>query len=91
MKFKVISSIAIAAVSVAAFAFVSTAYGFAESFASACVIMMLPLAFEPLGRANRLFAETGKASTVEPALVRPTFRELAGTGARGLVAHRQAA
>jgi hypothetical protein len=91
MKFKIISSIAIAAVSIAAFALMSTAYGFAESFATASVVLMLPLAFEPLGRSDRPVVDTVGIPRAENARRRPEFRELAGRGSRILAIHRHAA
>ena len=91
MKFKIISSLALAAVSLAAFAFLSTAYGFAESFVTTCVVMMLPLAFEPLGRVNPLFVKTGGIPQIETAQPGPAIRKSYGHGPRIPAIRRQAA
>ena len=54
MTSKTVFTIAIAAVTIAVPVVTSAAYGFAESFAAACIVMMLPLAIEPLEKARRL-------------------------------------
>lgn len=91
MKFKIISSLAIATVSIAAFALISTAYGFAESFATASVVMMLPFAFEPLRRTNRPFAETAGILRTETTQSPAAFRGRVGNDSRVIAIHRQAA
>jgi hypothetical protein len=88
MTFKTVSTIAIAAILAAAFAITSTAFGFAESFAMACIVVMLPLAFEPLGKTGQPKLAHDHGSRAD---IIPVHHEIRDPGSRFVPIQRHAA